>query len=212
MRRPARVKSVFLLPSCEFLAFELNRLCRHPSIRTLWLSDFCSVQVGRPHFSRCCYVIIDLGSLLFDESWAVFTSNSRPRRSPRGGCSAVVHRPLRSPTTCEAVRPTSVLRQRWLASWHSFLLWRECERRFLELGEGLEGLPLGYITGETYNQQSVRLNHGDMILAFSDGATEVQSPAGEQLDNAAHPPARGLVARPARRATICGGVPRYFMG
>jgi len=40
---------------------------------------------------------------------------------------------------------------------------------------------LGYITGEIYNQQSVRLNHGDMILAFSDGATEVRSPAGEQL-------------------------------
>jgi serine phosphatase RsbU (regulator of sigma subunit) len=61
------------------------------------------------------------------------------------------------------------------------LLWRERERRFLELGEGLEGLPLGYITGEIYNQQSVRLNQGDMILAFSDGATEVRSPAGEQL-------------------------------
>ena len=61
------------------------------------------------------------------------------------------------------------------------LLWRERERRFLELGEGLEGLPLGYITGETYNQQSVRLNSRDMILAFSDGATEVNSPSGEQL-------------------------------
>ncbi len=61
------------------------------------------------------------------------------------------------------------------------LLWRERERRFLELGEGLEGFPLGYITGETYSQQSVRLNHSDMILAFSDGATEVRSPAGEQL-------------------------------
>ena len=61
------------------------------------------------------------------------------------------------------------------------LLWREREKQFLELGEGLEGLPLGFITGETYNQQSVRLNHGDMILAFSDGATEVRSPEGEQL-------------------------------
>jgi len=60
-------------------------------------------------------------------------------------------------------------------------LWREREKRFLELGEGLEGFPLGYITGETYSQQSVRLNHGDMILAFSDGATEVCSPVGEQL-------------------------------
>ena len=61
------------------------------------------------------------------------------------------------------------------------LLWREREKQFLELGEGLEGLPLGYIKGETYNQQSVRLNYGDMILAFSDGATEVRSPIGEQL-------------------------------
>lgn len=61
------------------------------------------------------------------------------------------------------------------------LLWRAQQRRFLELGEGLEGFPLGFITGETYSQQSVRLNQGDMILAFSDGATEVHSPTGEQL-------------------------------
>jgi serine phosphatase RsbU (regulator of sigma subunit) len=61
------------------------------------------------------------------------------------------------------------------------LLWRERDGQFQELGEGLEGLPLGYITGETYSQQSVRLNYGDMILAFSDGATEVRSPAGIQL-------------------------------
>jgi phosphoserine phosphatase RsbU/P len=61
------------------------------------------------------------------------------------------------------------------------LLWREKQRKFLELGEGLEGLPLGYITGETYNQQSIRLNPEDMILAFSDGATEVRSPSGDEL-------------------------------
>jgi len=61
------------------------------------------------------------------------------------------------------------------------LLWRTKQSQFFELGEGLEGLPLGFITGEAYNQQSVRLNHGDMILAFSDGATEVHSRAGEQL-------------------------------
>jgi phosphoserine phosphatase RsbU/P len=63
------------------------------------------------------------------------------------------------------------------------LLWREREGHFLELGEGLEGLPLGYITGETYNQQSVRLHPGDMIVAFSDGATEVRSSDGEQLSH-----------------------------
>jgi serine phosphatase RsbU (regulator of sigma subunit) len=61
------------------------------------------------------------------------------------------------------------------------LLWRAQQRRFFELGEGLEGFPLGFISGETYNQQSVRLHQGDMILAFSDGATEVYSPSGEQL-------------------------------
>ncbi len=61
------------------------------------------------------------------------------------------------------------------------LLWRDREGRFLEIGQGLENLPLGFITGEMYNEQSIRLQQGDMILAFSDGATEVQSPSGEQL-------------------------------
>ncbi len=61
------------------------------------------------------------------------------------------------------------------------LLWRNREGKFHELGEGLEGYPIGLITGETYNQQSVRLHEGDIILAFSDGATEVFSPAGDQL-------------------------------
>jgi len=62
------------------------------------------------------------------------------------------------------------------------LLWRERERQFLELGAGLEGLPLGVVTGEHYLEQSVRLLPGDMILAFSDGATEIFSPGGEELN------------------------------
>jgi serine phosphatase RsbU (regulator of sigma subunit) len=61
------------------------------------------------------------------------------------------------------------------------LVWRTREEKFCELGEGLENLPLGFITGELYTEQSIRLNVGDMILAFSDGATEAQSAAGEQL-------------------------------
>ena len=56
--------------SVEWSYLEPFRLCRHPSIRTLWWSDFRSVQVGGPRFSRCCYLIIDLGSPLFDGSWA----------------------------------------------------------------------------------------------------------------------------------------------
>lgn len=61
------------------------------------------------------------------------------------------------------------------------LLWRARENRFLEIGEGLENLPLGVVTGEMYCEQSVCLARGDMILAFSDGATEARSPNGEQL-------------------------------
>ncbi len=61
------------------------------------------------------------------------------------------------------------------------LLWRAKEGKFSELGEGLENFPLGFVTGEMYSEQSVQLRPGDMILAFSDGATEVQSPGGEQL-------------------------------
>src|SRR5215469_1280321 len=61
------------------------------------------------------------------------------------------------------------------------LLWRAREAQFCQLGDGLENFPLGYITGEQYSEQSIRLNVGDMILAFSDGATEVHSPSGEQL-------------------------------
>src|SRR5229473_7277624 len=61
------------------------------------------------------------------------------------------------------------------------LVWRARDQRFYEIGEGLENLPLGFITGEQYNEQSIRLQVGDMILAFSDGATEAHSPEGEQL-------------------------------
>lgn len=61
------------------------------------------------------------------------------------------------------------------------LLWRGRERSWQPLGEGLEGLPLGAIAGESYSQQSVRLEEGDIVLAFSDALTEVKSPSGAQL-------------------------------
>src|ERR1700736_1579601 len=61
------------------------------------------------------------------------------------------------------------------------LHWRAREAKFHQIGDGMENLPLGYITGEQYSEQSIRLDPGDMILAFSDGATEVKSPSGDQL-------------------------------
>src|SRR5215472_609352 len=97
------------------------------------------------------------------------------------------------------------------------LLWREMEKRFLELGEGLEGLPLGFVAGETYNQQSIRLNFGDMILAFSDGATEVRSSTGVQLTSKgflelAEKTASGLahpLVLPEFSDALLGGVQEY---
>lgn len=61
------------------------------------------------------------------------------------------------------------------------LHWRKRDGRWQPLGEGLENLPLGFIAGEIYSQQSVRLEEGDIVLAFSDGVTDVESPGGEQL-------------------------------
>ncbi len=63
------------------------------------------------------------------------------------------------------------------------LWWVLRDRQWLPLGEELDGLPLGVIAGEVYSQQSVRLDPGDMIMAFSDALTEVTSPAGEQLSS-----------------------------
>ena len=61
------------------------------------------------------------------------------------------------------------------------LLWRKSESRWYPIGEGLAGLPIGFIAGEGYTEQSVRLQEGDIVLVFSDGVTDVFSPEDEQL-------------------------------
>lgn len=61
------------------------------------------------------------------------------------------------------------------------LLWRKSESRWFPIGEGLAGLPLGFIAGESYMEQSVRLHEGDIVLVFSDGVTDVFSIEDEQL-------------------------------
>src|SRR3984893_15307580 len=47
------------------------------------------------------------------------------------------------------------------------LLWHAREARVHQIGSGMENFPWVYITGEQYNEQSVRLNPGDIVLAFS---------------------------------------------
>jgi serine phosphatase RsbU (regulator of sigma subunit) len=85
---------------------------------------------------------------------------------------------LDSEKSSEALRLTTVVTGTFDPR---MLLWRAREGKFFELGEGMENLPLGFVTGEMYSEQSIQLRPGDMILAFSDGATEVQSPKGDQL-------------------------------
>ena len=61
------------------------------------------------------------------------------------------------------------------------LLRRAAEAEFHEIGRDLVNFPLGYAAGEHYLEGSIQLNAGDIVLAFSDGASEVQSPAGVEL-------------------------------
>src|SRR5207248_2058726 len=55
------------------------------------------------------------------------------------------------------------------------ILWRARERHWYPLGKGLDGPPIGFIAGEFYTQQSIRIEPGDILLIFSDGATDVFS-------------------------------------
>ena len=61
------------------------------------------------------------------------------------------------------------------------LLWRSKDSRWSPIGEGLTGLPIGFISGEVYTEQSIRMDEGDIVLAFSDGVTDAFSPTEEQL-------------------------------
>lgn len=62
------------------------------------------------------------------------------------------------------------------------LLWRASEGQLREMGADLEGFPLGFIAGQHYSHRSERVEPGDVILAFSDGISEVRSQAGERMN------------------------------
>ncbi len=81
------------------------------------------------------------------------------------------------------------------------LQWLAREGKWYPLGEGLEGLPLGVIAGEMYSQQSVRLEAGDMVMAFSDALTEVKSPEHGQLTGEGFLRLAGLIASRQPRPT-----------
>jgi serine phosphatase RsbU (regulator of sigma subunit) len=96
------------------------------------------------------------------------------RQSPSG--------PLRLTTVVTATFDRDTGEFNFAYAAHPRMLhWRDGEACWRPLGEGLEGFPLGFIANETYSQQSVRLEPGDIVLAFSDAVIEVESPQGEQL-------------------------------
>jgi hypothetical protein len=72
MRRPVSVKDVFsfcfLFPSCGFLRIRAGPPLSPSFHPYSWLSDFRSVHGGRSPYSRCCYLIFDLGSRLSTEA------------------------------------------------------------------------------------------------------------------------------------------------
>jgi phosphoserine phosphatase RsbU/P len=62
------------------------------------------------------------------------------------------------------------------------LIWQAGKRRLREMGRDLEGFPIGFIAGQQYSHRSGLVQPGDIILAFSDGITEVRSAAGERMN------------------------------
>src|SRR5579862_2426092 len=122
--------------------FEPSRLCRHPSIRTLCVSDVRSVPVGCSRFSRCCYLISALRFLCpgkfgpglsrshlnsaVEPGCSVTISSlldfSMPLRSSPSDYCAMVRTLLRPPTADAAVPPASVPPPPPPVSWRFSLL------------------------------------------------------------------------------------------
>ena len=49
---------------------------------------------------------------------------------------------------------------------------------------GATGVALGMFEGSTYKSEETRLSPGDVLVAYSDGITEAENPAGEPFDDA----------------------------
>lgn len=90
--------------------------------------------------------------------------------------------PLRLTTPVTATYDSSTAEFNFAYAAHPrMLLWRKKDPRWFPIGEGLAGLPIGFISGEIYVEQSVRIQKGDIVLVFTDGVTDVFSQSDEQL-------------------------------
>jgi sigma-B regulation protein RsbU (phosphoserine phosphatase) len=90
--------------------------------------------------------------------------------------------PLRLTTLVTATYDSQTKQFHYAYAAHPRMLqWQSKACRWVTVGEGVAGLPIGFIAGEHYAEQSVHLDEGDIVLVFSDGVTDVFSPDDEQL-------------------------------
>lgn len=82
--------------------------------------------------------------------------------------------PTRSFTLCNAGHPAPLVFRRGMSQWSELAADASWSR-------GLQDLPWGVTTQADYGQVKLRLEPGDLVLAFSDAVTESQTSAGAQL-------------------------------
>jgi sigma-B regulation protein RsbU (phosphoserine phosphatase) len=58
------------------------------------------------------------------------------------------------------------------------LVWRQSQAGFESLSQ-VGGVPLGLFPGRAYDEHTVRLEHGDMLVLYTDGITEARNAANE---------------------------------
>lgn len=58
---------------------------------------------------------------------------------------------------------------------------KRCSDGTLASLDGVDGLPLGIVAEEDYQQRTVRLRPGDQIVFYTDGITDARNPAGEMF-------------------------------
>ena len=96
-------------------------------------------------------------------------------------------------------------RQLTLASaGHLPILVRRADGRIEEVGEEIAGFPLGIVPESDYQQTTVDLEPGDVVVVFSDGVTDARSPREELYDTRDNLRLRKRVAESAGGAEAVG--------
>jgi sigma-B regulation protein RsbU (phosphoserine phosphatase) len=70
----------------------------------------------------------------------------------------------------------------YCSAGHMPLILRRRDGSIEELGESISGFPLGVMPDTIYDQDSVELHPGDVVVVYSDGVTDSRSPAEELYD------------------------------